>query len=54
MHRGHRDRDHEHVAANAVAVADGLAWHLLCASAALSPAAAEAALDAHLDRLLPR
>jgi AcrR family transcriptional regulator len=43
----------EHDAVQAIAVADGLAWHLLCAPSALTPAAAEAALDAHLARLLP-
>lgn len=37
----------------AIAVADGLAWHLLCAPSALETADAEAALDAHLGRLLP-
>ncbi|HYH91483.1 MAG TPA: TetR/AcrR family transcriptional regulator, partial [Solirubrobacteraceae bacterium] len=37
----------------AVAVADGLAWHRLCAPAVLTADAAEAALDAHLARLLP-
>ena len=40
-------------ATEAVAVADGLAWHRLCAPAVLTAGAAEAALDAHLARLLP-
>lgn len=40
-------------ATQAVALADGLAWHLLCAPSALTADAAAAALDAHLDRLLP-
>ena len=40
-------------ATEAVAVADGLAWHRLCAPAVLTADAAEAALDAHLARLLP-
>jgi AcrR family transcriptional regulator len=40
-------------AIQAVAIADGLAWHLLCAPDAVSPDDALAALDAHLDRLLP-
>jgi AcrR family transcriptional regulator len=40
-------------AVQAVALADGLAWHLLCAPSALAADAAVAALDAHLSRLLP-
>ena len=40
-------------ATEAVALADGLAWHLLCAPSALAADAAAAALDAYLDRLLP-
>jgi AcrR family transcriptional regulator len=36
-------------AREAVAVADGLAWHALCAPSALSADAAAAALDAYLD-----
>ena len=40
-------------ATEAVAVADGLAWHRLCAPAVLTAGAAEATLDAHLARLLP-
>ena len=41
-------------AVQAVALADGLAWHALCAPSRVSAAdAAEAALDAHLARLLP-
>jgi AcrR family transcriptional regulator len=40
-------------ATEAVAVADGLAWHRLCAPAVLTAGAAEVALDAHLARLLP-
>jgi len=40
-------------ATQAVALADGLAWHLLCAPSALTADAAAAALDAYLDRLLP-
>jgi len=43
----------ERDAVQAIAVADGLAWHLLCAPSALETADAEAALDAQLDRLLP-
>jgi AcrR family transcriptional regulator len=39
-------------AIRAVAVADGLAWHLLCAPSALAPDEARAALDEHLARLL--
>jgi AcrR family transcriptional regulator len=39
-------------ATEAVAVADGLAWHALCAPSALSPDAAAAALDAYLTRVL--
>jgi TetR/AcrR family transcriptional regulator, transcriptional repressor of bet genes len=42
-------RDATHV----VALADGLAWHLLCAPSALTPADAIATLDTQLDRLLP-
>ena len=38
-------------AIEAVAVADGLAWHALCAPASLSPDAAAAALDAYLTRV---
>jgi BetI-type transcriptional repressor, C-terminal len=41
-------------AALAAALADGLAWHMLCAPAALLPDEAIAALDAHLDHLMPR
>ena len=37
----------------AAAIADGLAWHLVCAPPALTPDEAVRALDAHLDRLLP-
>jgi TetR/AcrR family transcriptional repressor of bet genes len=40
-------------AIQAVAVADGLAWHLLCAPDVLSGADTLAALDAHLDRIVP-
>ena len=40
-------------AAAAAALADGLAWHLLCAPGALSRDEVTRALDAHLDRLLP-
>jgi AcrR family transcriptional regulator len=40
-------------AVTAAALADGLAWHLLCAQGALSGDEIVAALDAHLDRLLP-
>lgn len=40
-------------AVTAAALADGLAWHLLCAPGALSPEEVTAALDDHLDRLLP-
>ena len=45
--------DPQRDATQAVAVADGLGWHRLCAPAALAPAAAEATLDAHLARILP-
>jgi AcrR family transcriptional regulator len=45
--------DAERAAVQAIAVADGLAWHLLCAPSRLSPDEATAALDAHLDALLP-
>jgi hypothetical protein len=38
-------------ATQAVALADGLAWHLQCAPTRLEPHAALAALDAHLARL---
>lgn len=41
-------------ATQAVAVADGLAWHALCAPSALGVDDARAALDAHLARVLPR
>ena len=34
-----------------IAVADGLAWHMLCAPAAIGPNQAVAALDAHLAML---
>ena len=44
--------DARRAAVTAVAVADGLAWHLLCAPSALGPTEALAALDAHLDPLL--
>ena len=37
----------------AAALADGLAWHLLCAPDALAPGEATSAVDAHLDRLMP-
>ena len=40
-------------AIHVVAFADGLAWHLLCAPSSLGTAEALAALDEHLDRLLP-
>jgi TetR/AcrR family transcriptional regulator, transcriptional repressor of bet genes len=40
-------------ATQAAALADGLAWHALCAPSALSVGEARAALDAHLARLLP-
>jgi AcrR family transcriptional regulator len=40
-------------AIQAVALADGLGWHQLCAPGALASDAAEDALDAHLARLLP-
>lgn len=43
------DRD----AVQAVALADGLAWHALCAPSALAPDDVIGALDAHLARLLP-
>ena len=42
-------RDAIHV----VALADGLAWHLLCAPSTLTSSDALATLDAQLDRLLP-
>jgi AcrR family transcriptional regulator len=38
-------------AIEAVAVADGLSWHALCAPTVLGPDAAAAALDAYLDRV---
>jgi AcrR family transcriptional regulator len=38
-------------AVEAVAVADGLAWHALCAPSSLSPETAADALDAYLARL---
>jgi TetR/AcrR family transcriptional regulator, transcriptional repressor of bet genes len=38
----------------AAALADGLAWHLLCAPGALTPNEAVGALDAHVDRLIPQ
>jgi len=41
-------------ATQAVALADGLAWHALCAPSALGADAAAAALDAHLDGILAR
>lgn len=41
-------------AIQAVALADGLAWHALCAPSALAVADAAAALDAHLAGLVPR
>ena len=44
------DRD----AAEVVALADGLAWHALCAPSALTAHDALTILDAHLGRLLPR
>jgi AcrR family transcriptional regulator len=40
-------------ATQAVALADGLAWHALCAPALITPQRAEAALDAHLARIAP-
>ncbi len=40
-------------ARHAVALADGLGWHLLCAPEALTADNAVAALDAHLVALLP-
>ena len=40
-------------ATHLVALADGLAWHLLCAPSSLKAADAVAALDAHVGRLLP-
>ena len=40
-------------ATQAVALADGLAWHLECAPSVLGADAALAALDAHLARLAP-
>ncbi len=45
--------DPEHDAVQAVAVADGLAWHALCAPSALAAEEALASLDAYLARLLP-
>ena len=48
------DLDPQRDAIQAVALADGLAWHLLCAPHALTADDAVAALDAHLARLLPR
>jgi AcrR family transcriptional regulator len=43
---GHR------LATEAVAVADGLAWHALCAPEVLRPEAAAAALEAYLTRVM--
>jgi AcrR family transcriptional regulator len=40
-------------AVTSAALADGLAWHLLCAPGALSREEVTGALDAHLDRLMP-
>jgi AcrR family transcriptional regulator len=40
-------------AVTAAALADGLAWHLLCAPGALTAQEVVCALDAHLDRLMP-
>jgi AcrR family transcriptional regulator len=40
-------------AVTAAALADGLAWHLLCAPGALTAQEVVGALDAHLDRLMP-
>ena len=40
-------------AIQAVALTDGLAWHLQCAPSRLSAAQALEALDAHLARLAP-
>lgn len=40
-------------AVQAVAIADGLAWHLQCAPTRLTPEGALDALDAHLARLAP-
>jgi len=48
------DVDPQRDATQAVALADGLAWQLLCAPSVLSADATVGALDAHLDRLLPR
>ena len=45
--------DSRRAAVQAVAMADGLAWHMLCAPDVLTADAALAALDAHLDTLLP-
>ena len=45
--------DPEHGAVEAVALADGLAWHALSAPSELAVSDALAALDAHLARLLP-
>lgn len=47
------DVDPQRDGRQAVALADGLAWHLLCAPSALAADAAVAALDAHLARLVP-
>ena len=52
--RGVPGLDPRREAAAAAALADGLAWHLLCAPGALSRDEVTRALDAHLDRLLPR
>lgn len=45
--------DPARAATQAVAMADGLAWHLLCAPSVLAPDDAVAALDAHLTALEP-
>jgi hypothetical protein len=48
------DVDPQRDATQAVALAGGLAWQLLCAPSVLTADAAVGALDAHLERLLPR
>jgi AcrR family transcriptional regulator len=45
--------DARHEATQAVALADGLAWHLQCAPSRLTADQALAALEAHLARLAP-
>jgi AcrR family transcriptional regulator len=52
LRRAAPDLDARQEGIRAVALADGLAWHALCASEALRACDAAAILDAHLTRLL--